>query len=161
MRISLIVAASTNNVIGVRGRLPWHLPNDFKYFKETTMGKPVLMGRLTWDSIGKALPGRTNIVMSRQPGFDAAGASVVDSAAAAIDAAGEADELMIIGGGQVYQQFIDSADRIYMTCVNVQVDGDALFPVLDPQQWSLTSCQYNPADERNAFDHEFRVYDRR
>ena len=161
MRISLIVAASTNDVIGVRGQLPWHLPNDFKYFKEITMGKPVLMGRLTWDSIGKPLPGRTNIVMTRQPGFAAQGASVVGSTAAAIDAAGEANELMVIGGGQVYQQFIDSADRIYMTRVNAHIEGDALFPALDPQQWSLTSCQKKTADERHAFDYEFRVFDRR
>ena len=161
MRISLIVAVSTNDVIGVRGQLPWHLPNDFRYFKEATIGKPVLMGRLTWDSIGKPLPGRQNIAMTRQPGFDAPGAIVVSSIDAAIAAAGEADELMVIGGGQLYQQFIDSADRIYMTRVDTNVDGDTSFPVLDPEQWSLTSCQENSADERHAFDYAFRVYDRR
>ena len=160
MRISLIVAVSTNDVIGMRGQLPWHLPNDFKYFKEMTMGKPVLMGRLTWDSIGRPLPGRENIVMTRQPGFDAPGATVVSSIDRAIALAAEADELMVIGGGQLYQQFIDSADRIYLTRVDTNVDGDTLFPVLDPQQWLLTSCQKNSADERHAFNYEFRVYDR-
>ena len=161
MRITLIVAASTNDVIGVRGRLPWHLPNDFKHFKETTMGKPVLMGRLTWDSIGKPLPGRKNIVLTHRPEFDAPGATVVSSIDAAIGAAGDADELMVIGGGQLYQQFIESADRIYLTHVNVHVDGDAKFPPLDPQQWSMSSCQQHAADDRHAFDYEFRVYDRR
>lgn len=160
MRISLIVATSTNDVIGVSGRLPWHLPNDFKYFKETTMGKPVLMGRLTWESIGKPLAGRSNIVMTRQADFDAPGATVVDSPATALEAAAGAEELMVIGGAQVYEQFIDSADRIYLTRVKTQVDGDAFFPPLDSARWTLSSCHSRTADERHAFDYEFRVYDR-
>ena len=160
MRISLIAAASSNNVIGVAGQLPWHLPNDFKYFKETTLGKPVLMGRLTWASIGKPLPGRHNIVMTRQTSFDAPGATIVNSPAAAIEAAGDAEELMVIGGGQIYAQFIDRSDRIYLTLVDTHLEGDAVFPTLHPDQWSLTRCRPNSADERHAFDYEFRVYDR-
>ena len=102
MRISLIAAASANNVIGNRGELPWHLPRDLKRFKEVTMGKPIVMGRLTWDSIGRPLPNRQNIVISRNPDFEAPGCDIVATPDDAVDMAGRVDELMIIGGGQLY-----------------------------------------------------------
>lgn len=160
MRISLIVASSANHVIGVRGELPWHLPNDFKYFKETTLGKPIVMGRRTWDSIGRALPGRLNIVMTRQADFAADGAICARSPEQAMEHAGEADELMIIGGGEIYSRFMPLATRIYLTRVNTELDGDTFFEPLDTSSWSLRSSEAHIADERHAFDYEFRVYDR-
>ena len=160
MKISLIVAAAANDVIGADGGLPWHLPNDFKYFKRITMGKPIVMGRRTWESIGRALPGRLNIVLTRRKDFEAPGATVVSSPAEAIAAADDADELMIIGGGQIYDLFVDKADRIYLTRVDCDVDGDTRFPALDPDLWLLTSSEAHAADDKHAFGYEFRVYDR-
>lgn len=160
MKVSLIVAAAANNVIGADGGLPWHLPNDFKYFKRITMGKPIVMGRRTWESIGKPLPGRLNIVLTRSKQFEASGVTVASSPTAAIAAAGDADELMIIGGGQIYNQFLDTADRIYLTYVDTRIDGDTLFPEPAPGDWVLTSSESHTADETHAFDYKFRVYDR-
>lgn len=160
MKISLIVAAADNDVIGADGGLPWHLPKDFKYFKRVTMGKPIVMGRRTWESIGRPLPGRQNIVLTRSEDFDAAGAIVVASPTAALAAAGDAAELMVIGGGQVYEWFYDKADRVYMTRVRAHVDGDTRFPPMDDDQWTLTSVEAHAADERHAFPFEFRIYDR-
>ena len=133
--ISLIVAASTNGVIGNKGALPWHLGDDLQRFKALTMGKPIVMGRLTWDSIGRALPGRQNIVISRRAGFVADGADVVTSPAAALSAADTAEEVMIIGGAQIYQLFRQQASRIYLTKVHVELDGDAHFAAPDLRRW--------------------------
>lgn len=160
MRVSLIVAAAANNVIGAGGGLPWHLPNDFKYFKRITMGKPIVMGRRTWDSIGRPLPGRQNIVISRSKDFLAEGATVVKSPGEALAAAGDADELMIIGGGQVYELFFDKADCIYLTRVETDVEGDTFFPEPDSANWRLVSSEPNSSDDRHAYDFEFRVYKR-
>jgi dihydrofolate reductase len=160
MRISLIVAASANNVIGLDGKLPWHLPDDFAYFKATTMGKPIVMGRATWDSIGRALPGRLNIVITRQADFLAPGASVAASPGQAVRLAGPADELMVIGGGQVYAAFLPLASRIYLTRVAIEIDGDTYFTELDPDAWALVGRETHAADDRHAFPFEFRVYDR-
>ena len=160
MRISLIVAAAANRVIGADGRLPWHLPNDFRHFRETTMGKPIVMGRRTWASIGRPLPGRDNIVLTRQADLDAAGIRIAHSLADALRLAAGADEVMVIGGGDVYLQFFDIAGRIYYTHVDTNVDGDTTFPPLDDEQWVLTSSDSHAADERHAFAYEFRVYDR-
>lgn len=161
MRISLIVAVAANNVIGADGGLPWHLPNDFRYFKQTTMGKPIVMGRRTWESIGRPLPGRQNIVLTRDGEFVAPGATVVTSADAAIAAAGDSGELMVIGGGQVYTLFLDKAERIYLTRVATDADGDTIFPELDDRCWQLVSREQHAADDRHAFAFEFRVYERR
>lgn len=161
MRISLIAAASRNGVIGRDGKLPWHLPNDFRYFKRMTTGRPIVMGRRTWESLGGPLPERSNIVMTRQAGFSADGARVVATADEALAAAGDADELMVIGGGEIYAQFLDSAARVYLTLVDADVDGDTRFPALDEARWRLTSREAHPADERHAHAYEFRIYDRR
>ena len=161
MKISIIVAASANGVIGAGGELPWHLPDDFRYFKQVTMGKPIVMGRRTWESIGKPLPGRRNIVITRQPGFEAEGAAVVDSPQAAVAAAEGAGELMIIGGGEIYRRFLPRADTVYMTLVRANVEGDTHFPPLDEREWVLESRERHDADERHAFDFEFQVYRRR
>lgn len=161
MRISLIAAASRNGVIGRDGKLPWHLPNDFRYFKRMTTGRPIVMGRRTWESLGGPLPERSNIVMTRQAGFLADGARVVATADEALAAAGDAEELMVIGGGEIYAQFLDAAARVYLTLVDADVDGDTRFPALDEARWRLTSREAHRADERHAHAYEFRIYDRR
>lgn len=161
MQISLIAAASANDVIGVRGELPWHLPNDFKHFKETTMGKPIVMGRRTWESIGRALPGRVNIVLTRNATFDAPEAVVATTRRQAIEAASSAGELMIIGGGEIYREFMPIAACIYLTRVHTQIEGDAHFPPLPETDWQLTNSDAYSADERHAFDYEFQTYERR
>ena len=141
MKIALIVAASQNNVIGLDNQLPWHLPEDLQYFKAVTMGKPILMGRKTYDSIGRPLPGRTNIVLTRDANWSAEGVVVVndlDSATAASEKACVAagvDELMIIGGEQIYRKFLPVADKLYLTKVEAVVEGDAYFPAIDSDQW--------------------------
>jgi len=158
--ISLIVAASSNNVIGVHGVLPWHLSDDLKRFKTITMGKPVIMGRKTFESIGRALPGRQNIVISTQANYPADGCEVVASAAAAIAAARGADEIMVIGGGQIYRQFLPLAERIYLTRVQVELDGDAYFPELEEREWRISERLIGDNDERNPYRFEFVTLNR-
>ena len=138
--ISLIVAASANNVIGVAGELPWHLSDDLKRFKALTMGKPIVMGRKTYESIGRALPGRQNIVITTQSEYSAPGCDVVASLGGAIAAVTESDEIMVIGGGEIYQLFMPIAQRIYMTRVATDVQGDTFFPEIDPAIWRETAA---------------------
>ena len=157
--ISIIVATSENNVIGAKGDLPWRLSDDLKHFKAVTMGKPIVMGRKTWDSIGRPLPGRQNIVITRQEGFRAEGCDVVASVEEAIKAAGDVDEIMVIGGSQVYELALPFAKRIYLTRVHADVEGDAFFPELDDGEWNLVSDERHRADERNEFDFSFRIYE--
>jgi len=154
MKISAIVAASTNNVIGKNGGLPWRLPEDLKRFKAITMGKPMIMGRATWDSIGRALPGRQNIVMTRQKNFIAEGCDVVATVDDAITVAGGAEEVMIIGGGQLYRQLLPRTDRIYLTRVHANIDGDTYFPELDDGEWQVVAEENFPvtAERKYAFD---------
>jgi len=159
--ISIIVAASTNNVIGVEGDLPWKLSDDLRRFKRLTMGKPIVMGRRTWESIGRPLPGRQNIVLTRRSGFDAPGCNVAASPDEALDAAGDADEIMIIGGSQVYALFLPKASRLYMTRVHAEIDGDADFPEIDEQDWQLVDSEAHQANETNQFAFEFRTYERK
>ena len=151
MKISLIAAVSTNGVIGKDGDLPWRLPADLRWFQSKTKGHFVLMGRRTWESIGRALPGRQNIVATRQTGFRADGCDVVASTDAAIDAAGDAEGVMIIGGGEIYRQFLPLADRIYMTRVKVDLQGDADFPPLDEGEWTVAAKEDYDADESNEY----------
>ena len=158
--ISIIVAASTNNVIGTQGNLPWRLSDDLKRFKKITMGKPIIMGRLTHESIGRPLPGRQNIVITRQRDYVAEGCEVVESAAAALAVAGEVSENMIIGGSEIYTLFLPLANRIYLTRVLADVQGDAYFPALDADEWNLSVHEQHEADESNAFDFSFETWDR-
>ena len=158
--ISIIVAASMNNVIGVNGELPWRLSNDLKRFKKITMGKPIVMGRLTFESIGQPLPGRQNIVITRQPDYSAEGYDVVTSPEAAVAAAGDAAEIMIIGGGKIYTLFLPLADRIYLTRVHVELEGDAHFAPLDERDWRKTSSESYFSDEKHDFDFTFETLDR-
>jgi dihydrofolate reductase len=161
MKVSIVVAASTNNVIGDRGELPWHVPEDLKRFKSITLGKPIVMGRLTHESIGRPLPGRQNIVLSSDAAYRASGCSVVDSVAAALELAGNAEEVMIIGGGHIYEQFLPLAGRIYLTRVHAQVDGDAWFPEIDSAQWRCVSCEEHPGAGDDAPGFSFCLFERR
>ena len=162
MTISLIVAAALNNAIGKEGGMPWHLPNDVRHFKNLTWGMPVVMGRKTFESLGKPLAGRKNIVISRQNGWSAPGAVVVKTIEDALFVAREADmkELMVIGGGEIYKSLFDRAKRIYLTRVEAEPDADTFFPVIDPQQWHLMSQKNHEADEKNAYNYSFQVWER-
>ena len=166
MIISLIAAASTNNVIGKDNKLLWSLPNDMKFFKNTTWGMPVIMGRKTYDALaGEPLPGRFNFVITRNRGWDPHNEKVrvVDSLDAAIAGAAETDakELFIIGGGQIYEQSMAIANRIYMTRVHVMLEGDAWFPVIDEKTWELTRNQDFAPDEKHAYAYSFQVWERK
>jgi dihydrofolate reductase len=159
--LSLIAALGENRVIGVDNSMPWHLPGDFKYFKATTLGKPIIMGRKTWDSLGRPLPGRLNIVVSRQASLVLEGAEVYPSLEAAVVRAEEwakeqgVDELMLIGGAQLYAQGLAQADRLYLTRVALSPEGDAWFPEFDLGQWKLVSNTPNPAvDDKPAYNFE-------
>lgn len=158
--LSLIVAMAQNGVIGRNGDLPWHLPADLKHFKAVTLGKPVIMGRRTWDEIGKPLPGRRNIVISRRPDFLAPGAEVVDSLEQALALAADAAEVMVIGGAQIYAQALPFADCIHRTLVCGEMPGDTWFPEVDWQQWRLVEESEQAADERHAWPLRFQRYER-
>ncbi len=154
----MIVAASTNNVIGVDGDLPWHLSEDLRKFKAITMGKPMIMGRATYESIGRALPGRRSIVLSRQEGFEAEGCNVVSSVEEALEIAGDAEEVMIIGGGKVYADFLPMTDRIYLTRVDTMIEGDTWLPELAKDEWNLLESESYPASEERAYGFSFEVW---
>lgn len=154
-RVSIIVATDDRGGIGLDGRLPWRLPEDLKRFKAVTMGKPVVMGRRTWDSIGRALPGRHNIVISRQAGRATAGATFVDSFSAALRAAGDVPEVCIIGGAEIYQLALPIADEIHLTRVHATVDADTFFPSIDDAEWEEVRREDRPADERHAHPYSF------
>ncbi|HKS57975.1 MAG TPA: type 3 dihydrofolate reductase [Steroidobacteraceae bacterium] len=153
--ISIIVALAGNGVIGSDNRLPWHLPDDLKRFKALSLGKPIVMGRRTFESIGRPLPGRTNIVVSRQPGLAIAGTLVAQSLDAALAAAGAAPEVVIIGGAEIFRQALPRTDVIHMTRVHALVAGDVVFPDLDPAQWRETAVEHHAADERHQYAFTF------
>ncbi|PSJ38688.1 type 3 dihydrofolate reductase [Zobellella taiwanensis] len=159
MRISLIVAMTREGVIGKDNRMPWHLPADLAYFKRITLGKPVVMGRHTFESIGRPLPGRRNVVVSRSLESAPEGTELVDSPAAALALLDRAEEVMIIGGGQLYGAFLPLASRLYLTRIEASLEGDTCFPALDTG-WRLLSETVHPADERNAYDCRFQCWER-
>jgi len=146
MRVSLIVAVAENGVIGRDGDLPWCIPADMKFFKETTTGHPIVMGRKTHQSIGRALPGRTNIVITRDGDFAGEDITVVGDIDAAFQAAGDAAEVMVIGGAQIYELALPRADRVYLTEVHIAADGDTYFPTLDRRVWRETARVDHPAE---------------
>ena len=160
MKISIIVAASANNVIGVGGGLPWRLPEDLKRFKEVTMGKPMIMGRATFESIGRALPGRRSIVLTRQEDFAAEDCEVAPTIETALEAAGDVDEVMIVGGGEIYRQFLPMADRIYMTRVQAEIEGDTRFPELEMDEWEVVAVEEFPAGDEREFGFDVETMDR-
>lgn len=164
--VALIVARSRNGVIGRDNQLPWRLPEDLRYFKRVTMGKPVIMGRNTWESLGKPLPGRDNIVITRNENFYAHGATVVNDLETAMlladslaDASG-ADEIMIIGGAQIYAEALPYATRAYITEVDAEIEGDAFFPDMNPAEWSETTRESFLACEKNPYDYSFVTLER-
>ncbi len=160
MIISQIVAMDKNRVIGVDGGLPWRLPDDMRWFRKVTMSKPIVMGRKTFDSIGKPLKGRTNIVMTRQCDFVAEGCIVVHSVEDAIAAAGDVAELVVIGGATIYDLFLPLTDKIYLTEVAAEVDGDTWFGELSAENWQEIERVHHPADERHPYSFSFVILTR-
>lgn len=159
--LSMIVAHADNRIIGKDNDMPWHLPADLAYFKKTTLGKPVIMGRKTFESIGRPLPGRLNIVISRDQHYQADGVVTVTSVAKALSAAGEVGEVMVIGGGAIYQHCLPSADRLYVTHINAAIDGDTQFPEYNVENdWKKVSSEVRKADDKNSYDLDFCIYHR-
>jgi dihydrofolate reductase len=161
VRISIIAALDEEGVIGTEGRLPWHLPEDLRHFRRLTVGKPVVMGRRTWDTLERPLPRRTNIVLTRDPAFSAEGCIVARSPTEAIEAARGAEELMIMGGSQIYSLFLPQADTFYLTRVHAHVGGDTLFPPWSPEEWAESDRVYHPADGRHEYCFSFITLHRR
>ena len=167
IRRTIIAAVARNGIIGRDGDMPWRLSSDLKRFKALTLGKPVVMGRKTYDSIGKPLPGRPNVVISRQAAIDHPDVSMTHSLSEAITAAERlaletgVDEICILGGGQVYAQAIGLADRMCITHVEADLDGDASFPVIDPDIWQAGETIAVPAGEKDSYPTRFIVYERR
>jgi dihydrofolate reductase len=160
MVLSLIVALDLRNGIGKDNKLLWHLPADLRYFKRMTSGHTVIMGRKTYASIGKALPDRRNLVVSRQENFKAPGCEVFQDLFDAIRACKNENEVFIIGGAEIYRQAIQVADRLYLTRVKGEFDADTFFPELKPGHWKLLHLENHKADEKNAYDYSFSVYQR-
>lgn len=153
--ISIIVAVAENGVIGSDNRLPWHLPDDLKRFKALSLGKPIVMGRRTFESIGKPLPGRTNIVISRQAGLAIAGVLVTGSLDAALAAAGQVPEIVIIGGAEIFRQVLPRTGLIHLTRVHARVEGNVVFPELAPGEWRESAVEHHAADERHQYAFSF------
>ncbi|MEO8383690.1 MAG: type 3 dihydrofolate reductase [Betaproteobacteria bacterium] len=160
-RISLIVAMAKNRVIGSNNQMPWHLPADFAYFKRITLGHPVIMGRKTFESIGKALPGRRNIVVSRNRDFHVNGGDLMHSLDDAIGSCKGSEEVFVIGGASLYADALPQADRLYITEVDVSPDGETLFPAIDTSNWLETARQRVETDAKNAYAMDFVVLERR
>ena len=158
--LSLIVAVADNGVIGDGNRLPWRLPEDMRWFRRRTTGKPVVMGRKTYESIGRPLPERTNIVLTRDPGYRVPGCTVVGDIDQALAAAGEAEEVMVMGGAEVYRQLLPRAGRLYLTRVHAAPDGDAWFPEIDPESWREVEREDHPADADHAVAYSFLILER-
>lgn len=167
MDVALIAAVANNGVVGRDNQLPWHLPGDLPYFKRVTLGKPVIMGRKTWESIGRPLPGRTNIVVSRQPQLQLQGAQVVATLqqalklATAAAASTDGNEIMVIGGAEIYALALPLATRLYMTEVHAEVTGDAYFPSWDRSAWQECSREDHLGQDENSYRYSFVVYERK
>ncbi len=159
--LSLIVAMDKNRLIGCNNQLPWHLPADLAHFKQTTLGKPILMGRKTYESIGRPLPGRMNIVLTRSQNLFIEGVDVVNSAVQAKSLLDESQELMVIGGESLYQMFLNQAARIYLTRIDAEFEGDAWFPDFDPLQWQELASVDCLADNKNRYNCKFITLQRK
>jgi len=153
--ISIIAAMAHDRIIGRDNRLPWRLPADLQHFKQITMGKPMIMGRKTWESLPGLLPGRPHIVVTRNPDYLAEGAQVVHSLEEGFDSAGEVAEIMIVGGANLYAQALSHARRMYLTQIDTHVEGDAWFPAFDTSEWRETGREGHVADEKNPYDYQF------
>lgn len=159
-RIAFVVALDRNRVIGRDGALPWRLPDDMKHVREITMGKPLIMGRRTYESIGRALPGRTSIVLTREASFHAGGVLVAHTPEEALRLAGDVPEVVVFGGAQIFRAFLPRADRIYLTEVDAEVRGDTFFPEIDPAEWRESERVEHGRDERHPFAFRFITLDR-
>jgi dihydrofolate reductase len=163
MIISLVVAAANNNAIGKDNKLLWHMPNDMKYFKNVTWGMPVIMGRKTFDALGKPLQGRKNIILTKQKGWKTEGAVTVTTFEDALFLGKEMDvkEMMVIGGGEIYRSVIDKADRIHITRIDASFeDADTFFPAIDPVKWKLVSQKNYEADVKHQYNYSFQVWEK-
>ena len=158
--VSVIVAMARNRVIGAGNKIPWHLPAELKLFKTITMGHHIVMGRNTWESIGRLLPGRTSVIVTRQPAYRIEGAVMASSIETALDACKGDDEIFIIGGAQLYSAAMPQANRLYLTVVDADIAGDAFMPAFDPGAWHQRSAQSYTADEKNPYAYEQTVYER-
>jgi len=153
--ISLVCAMANNRVIGKDNKMPWHLPADLQHFKSVTMAKPIVMGRKTYESIGRPLPGRQNVIISRNSEYQVDGADVVDSIESALELLSNNDEVMIIGGGFLYSQMIDLADKLYLTFIDLDVDGDTYFPEYEHLNLQEESREPRLSDEKNPHNYQF------
>lgn len=160
--LSILVAAASNNAIGKNNQLLWHLPNDLKFFKNTTWGGVVIMGRKTFESVNKPLPGRLNIVITRQKNWQAQNVTTADSLDEAIEKAKELHykEIFVIGGGEIYKEALPITDKIYLTRIHAEIEGDTFFPAINNKEWKLTSQNDFKADEKHVFDYSFEVWER-
>ncbi len=159
-RISIIVAMSRNRVIGADNAIPWHLPEELKRFKRITLGHHIIMGRKTWDSIGRPLPGRTTVIVTRQRGYSASGAIIAHSLDEAIAACGDDSEIFVIGGAELYAQALPRAGRLYLTTVDAEIAGDTVMPGFDAAEWREVSSESSAADERHQYSFRCAVYER-
>ena len=158
--LSMIVATALDRIIGKDNDMPWHLPADLQYFKKMTLGKPIIMGRKTFESIGRPLPGRKNIVISRDPNYQANGVNTVTTVDDALALVKDVEEIMVIGGGAIYKHCMPAATRLYITHINAEVAGDTQFPEYDLSEWNKVSSDVRLADENNKYDVDFCVYER-
>lgn len=158
--VSIIVATSDNQGIGKDNQLLWHLPNDLKFFKRVTSGHTVIMGRKTFESIGRPLPNRRNIVITRQKDFEADGVTKAASISEALRLTADESEVFIIGGAEIYRQTLPLANRIYLTKVSAQLDADAFFPALSPDEWEIKIAEEYPADEKHVYAYSFIIMNR-
>ena len=158
-KITLIVAAAENNAIGKDNKMPWHLPNDFKYFKKNTLEHSVVMGRKTFESIGKPLPERRNIILTRDMNYTHEEVDVANSVQEVQNYCRDEREIFIIGGAEIYKQTLPLADKVLLTRVHTTIDGDAYFPELLDHEWNLVSAEKHDKDEKHAFDYTFEVYE--
>lgn len=156
----MIVAHANNRVIGKNNDMPWHLPADLAYFKKTTLGKPIIMGRKTFQSIGRPLPGRKNIVISRDESYQVEGVEVVNSVDAALSLVSDSEEVMVIGGGAIYQHCLAAAQRLYITHIDADIAGDTYFPEYDLAVWNKVASTIRPNDEKNQYQLDFSVYEK-
>ena len=160
MTLSLIVAITKNNVIGKDNQMPWHLPADLAWFRKNTTGKPVIMGRKTFESIGHPLPKRTNIVLSRTP-YEHEGVIWKENFESAVDFVKEFDEIMLIGGGELFKQYLPKADKLYLTQIQADIDGDTFFPEINWAEWHIEFEEYHQADADNPYDCRFLILQRK
>ncbi len=158
MRLSIIAAMSANRVIGSSNNLPWRLPADLKRFKNLTMGHHLIMGRKTFESIGQPLPGRTTVVITHQTGYAPSGVLVAHSIDQALQLAADDPEVFVAGGGQIYQQMLPRADRLYLTSIHEEFEGDTDFPEFKESDWKLISEEDHPPDEKNSYPYSFLIY---